>query len=500
MAIMVYVVGTFRPRTDDDARLPPETWLPGRFFPASWPVVALMYGFMGLGVLAKGPVGIVLPTAVIGMFVLLMRPSSSSYTLKRHAGPSDTRPAWTVLHWGLLVALVIGLIAIDHHIGPMKTFACLAFAVVAYGIAKPDSLCRRLIAPFHPRHFLNTCWHMRPITALAVALAVALPWYVWVGLRTDGEWLTGFFVTHNFARATETFEGHHGSFPFYPLSVLGGMFPWAMLLVPAVFIGIRRIRNRDPWMIGYLFAACWAGVYMGLFSLAATKLPSYITPAYPALAMVLGAFVDQWTRSPLAFGRWWPRLSFGVLAAMGVVMAVAIPIASKILLPGEAWLGVIGIIPLAGAIAALVFAERKQPAWAMGSLGVAAVLLSTAIFGLVAPRVSQHQHITALLEQIDSHSDRAKIAGHRAHEPSWVFYSGRTIPMLASDKPHEVAEFLRDPDAFVVTTDRALEKLQAELPPDVRPIARERCFLKKYDLVVLGRTPQGVRVARRQAH
>ena len=32
-----------------------------------------MYGIMGLAVLAKGPVGMILPTAVIGMFLLVMR-------------------------------------------------------------------------------------------------------------------------------------------------------------------------------------------------------------------------------------------------------------------------------------------------------------------------------------------------------------------------------------------------------------------------------------------
>ena len=32
-----------------------------------------MYAVMGLGVLAKGPVGFVLPTAVIGMFLLIVR-------------------------------------------------------------------------------------------------------------------------------------------------------------------------------------------------------------------------------------------------------------------------------------------------------------------------------------------------------------------------------------------------------------------------------------------
>ena len=45
----------------------------GTYFPRRWATVAAMYGLMGLAVLAKGPVGAVLPTAVIGMFLLIVR-------------------------------------------------------------------------------------------------------------------------------------------------------------------------------------------------------------------------------------------------------------------------------------------------------------------------------------------------------------------------------------------------------------------------------------------
>ena len=38
-----------------------------------------MYGMMGMAVLAKGPIGLVLPTAIIGMFLLIQRlPESQS--------------------------------------------------------------------------------------------------------------------------------------------------------------------------------------------------------------------------------------------------------------------------------------------------------------------------------------------------------------------------------------------------------------------------------------
>jgi len=106
---------------------------PGPGVSNRWVAVAI-YGLMGLAVLAKGPVGAVLPTAVIGMFLLIMRLSDVAQ------GPA--RPAWQ--RW-----LV------------------------------------RCLRPFAPQHFFGTCWQMRPLTAIAVILAVAAPWYIWVaGGRT----------------------------------------------------------------------------------------------------------------------------------------------------------------------------------------------------------------------------------------------------------------------------------------------------------------------------
>lgn len=496
MAIAVYIVGTFRPRSEaDDPHQPPATWAPGRYFPASWPLVALMYGWMGLGMLAKGPVGLILPTAVIGMFLLIMRLPPIEKDIVARQRPTH----WNFLHWSLLAACVAGVIALDVMIGPMKTFAAVAGLLVACALWRQRSVAGRLLRPFQPRHFLATCWQMRPLTALAVALAIALPWYVWVGLRTDGAWLEGFFLKHNLGRATQTFEGHHGTLLFYPLSTMGGAFPWSILLVPAVIGVVARIRRRDAWLVGYIFAACWIGVYMGLFSLAKTKLPSYITPAYPALAMIIGAFVFHWQRGGEFVRRPWPRWSFGALAVVGVGICIGLPVAAHIFAPGDEWLGLIGLIPLVAGVCGIVFCETRRPALAATALAVCAAVLMTTAFGVASVRVSRHQRINQLLAAIRQSSEHPKLAGHAAHEPTWVFYSGQTIPVIGHGDIEEVGDFLCDPDAFVLTTDRALDRLQPHLPADVEPIARERFFLKKYDLVVLGRTRDGVRTARQRS-
>src|SRR4051812_21487795 len=294
-ALMIFVCGTFRPRfetTPLDAV--PQLIVEASYFPQHWPTVVGMYAVMGLGVLAKGPVGLILPTAVIGMFVLVARLPSRNAT---------------------------------------------------------EGVPYRLIAPFEPLHFLKTCWSMRPLTALFAAAAVALPWYFAVGVATNGEFLRSFFFEHNLGRATASLENHGGTIFYYPIAILVGFFPWSIFAIPVAIDTALQLRRRDRFHAGYLLAACWVGVYVALFSVARTKLPSYVTPCYPALALLVGDYIDRWSRQAASVAQGWLIAAFSCLAIVGIAVAVAVPLAAKQMLPGEEWLGLIGLIPLAGGVA-----------------------------------------------------------------------------------------------------------------------------------------------------
>jgi 4-amino-4-deoxy-L-arabinose transferase-like glycosyltransferase len=415
---------------------------PPRFDPESWYVVALIYAVLGLGVLAKGPVGLVLPTAVIGMFLLIVRlPAATAMQAARHGRAIDRVMA--------------------------------------------------VARPFAPMHFLRTCWSMRPITALAAAMAVALPWYVWVGMRTDGEWISGFFLEHNFGRAMGTMEGHDGSVLFYPASLAVGFFPWSVLIIPVLIDAARRIGRSDSWRDGYVLAACWVGVYIGLFSFAQTKLPSYITPAYPAMALLTACFLHHWTRGRSLAARFWPRLGFASLCVAGVAIAIAVWVAAAEHLPGDQWLASIGLLPCFGGIAALMFTERGLLQHARNVFCGTAVLFAFSLFAIGTTRVDAHQHNHLLLRAIAARSARPQIAAYGNLEPTWVYYSGQPITLFPYDRLLEASSFLaRGPDRFLITTEDALKYLQPELPPPYRVLETVPYFLKKSNLVVIGTTSE----------
>ena len=125
-----------------------------------WISFVLAYACLGVAVLAKGPVGVVLPGAVFCVFLCVVHvPRASGDTIPVNGGDRPTR--WVKL---------------------------------AQWIA-------RLSRPFLPRNLLRSLWQMRPLTGAAVVAAIALPWYVLVGARTHGAWLVEFFGVHNLHRA-----------------------------------------------------------------------------------------------------------------------------------------------------------------------------------------------------------------------------------------------------------------------------------------------------------
>lgn len=434
-----------------------------------------IYSAMGLAVLAKGPVGVVLPIASIGLFRLL------SY---RHPTVDSPR-GWQ--EWFL-----------------------------------------DFVGRFTPPRMARTAWYLRPITALIVILVIAAPWYVSVGFRTEGEFLRGFFLEHNLNRAMSTMEGHRGNVLFYPITLLLGMFPWSVFAVPLLmdlrqqFVnsgglgqtpmrGARTARTANN--AGYLLAGCWLAVYLGVFSVAKTKLPSYITPCYPAVAILLGAFLQRWCAGELRVSRAWMQAACVVLALVGVAMIIAIPIVTREKLPGEEWLAFIGIVPLIAGLYAWWATRREHPRRAAWMIAAAATTFATLLFAVGAYRADQHQLNHRMLGAIRGHGTAPHIAAYGCLEPSWVFYGGFAIDEITEEgvgpthspfvvvhgkwlpkPPVTLADVTSKSDAFIITTKRQLNEVRKQLPNDFQVLETVPLFLKSDELVLLGRpSPVAVR-------
>ncbi len=328
---------------------------------------------------------------------------------------------------------------------------------------------------------------LRPLVILAAMLAVALPWYAAVTLRTDGAWLRGFILVHNVARFAAPMEGHSGSVLYYPAVLACGLYPWSMVLaVMAAHVGWIAATCHHPHRGACLLLACWALTWVGGFTVAGTKLPGYVWPAYPTLAVGTGLFLDACARRDVAFLRglrdpdrglrltlaagWW------MLALGGAMILVGLPLAARRWAPGSEWLGAIGMVPLASAAVGwrLAAAGRMPTAFAVvaAGAGLMTTLLATAgaeTFGLAAaPRTlfadGRAAHRIAM-------PPAGALAGFPAPPPSLVFYGGGRVAPL-DDVAAVAAHLSARPDACVVVDSRFLDAVADVIPPGHRVQAR----------------------------
>jgi 4-amino-4-deoxy-L-arabinose transferase-like glycosyltransferase len=121
--------------------------------------------------------------------------------------------------------------------------------------------------------------------ALVACSVVALPWYV-ICARRNPDFLRVFILQHNFERYLTPMFRHQQPFWFFGPIVLLALLPWTILLWPAACEGFRLWRERSWHNSPGFFFACWALFPVLFFSFSESKLPSYVLPAIPALALV----------------------------------------------------------------------------------------------------------------------------------------------------------------------------------------------------------------------
>jgi 4-amino-4-deoxy-L-arabinose transferase-like glycosyltransferase len=123
---------------------------------------------------------------------------------------------------------------------------------------------------------------LRPLPGLVLMLLVAAPWFVSITLKTQGAFFAESVGQDMLAKIAEGQESH-GAWPGTYLAVLAGTFwpvsPFLFLAIPFIW----RAR-REP---AVLFCLAWALPMWLVFELVPTKLPHYVLPLYPALALLV---------------------------------------------------------------------------------------------------------------------------------------------------------------------------------------------------------------------
>jgi 4-amino-4-deoxy-L-arabinose transferase-like glycosyltransferase len=155
--------------------------------------------------------------------------------------------------------------------------------------------------------------------AIAAFCVVALPWYVLCTLRNP-DFLRVFIFQHNFERYLTPVFQHVQPFWFFLPITIAALLPWPVLLIPAMQEGLRVIREKSWTTSPGFFVACWAFFPVLFFSFSQSKLPSYILPAVPPLALLCAVGAAR----SLQKGRAAALILAGGMAAVWLAASVAI--------------------------------------------------------------------------------------------------------------------------------------------------------------------------------
>jgi 4-amino-4-deoxy-L-arabinose transferase-like glycosyltransferase len=350
----------------------------------------------------------------------------------------------------------------------------------------------------------------RLLLGVASFTLVAVPWFAWVGAETRWEFLKEFLLKHNVSRFQATMEGHRGGIGYYAEWLAIGFAPWSVFLVPVIWFGFFRtgsaprppLANRSLWSkltpaltTPYRFLWCWVLVYTVFFSFSATKLPNYILPIYPPLAVLTARFLDRWRLGTLPLPLWPLNLSLAVLAAVGIVFSLGMLVVGGVIdvpflrtrrLPGlEEW-AIVGILPIFGAAAASWCARRHYRTGLVVCVSGTAILFvgTLAAWGSVA--VDAHKAAKPLAQAYQGrHTEPDICIGcYGYYQPSLVFYCHREVHRLT--KESQALDWLQSPlPVYLFVSAPAWKDLEAKVQAPHQVVGRHMDLYQGCEVVVV---------------
>jgi 4-amino-4-deoxy-L-arabinose transferase-like glycosyltransferase len=183
---------------------------------------------------------------------------------------------------GAIGLTALHLLRIAGRVAMVAAWACVGLATLAKG---PLGLLLPVLVvggyAVATRRWRTVRDALSPAGILAF-LALAGPWYLLVWRDQGQHFVDVFLLDHNVLRFTSAIHRHPGPVWYYLPLLVGGLFPWSALLLP----GLARVAPRRAR--ADLFILLWLVLPLLFFSAAGSKLPGYILPCLPPLALVVG--------------------------------------------------------------------------------------------------------------------------------------------------------------------------------------------------------------------
>jgi 4-amino-4-deoxy-L-arabinose transferase-like glycosyltransferase len=260
-------------------------------------------------------------------------------------------------------------------------------------------------------------WRLRPVWGLLWTLVLVLPWFVAIFLKAGDTFFADSLGGDMLNKVTSAQESHGAPPGLYFLLFWLTFWPGATLAglaVPAVW----RAR-REP---GVQFLLAWLLPAWIVFEIVITKLPHYVLPLYPAIAILIVGALERGVLSQqkwLVRGTsWWFTMPLLVSSA-AIIGAIALLRQPEFL----AWPFAAGAL-IFGLFAWWLYDDTRAERSLLNGIG-AAWFLAVCLYGVIVPSLAPlfpSVQIARALRNVECVGPVAASAGF--HEPSLVFMVG----------------------------------------------------------------------------
>jgi 4-amino-4-deoxy-L-arabinose transferase-like glycosyltransferase len=270
---------------------------------------------------------------------------------------------------------------------------------------------------------------LRPTAGLALTALLVAPWFVAVEAATSGRFISD-SLSHDLLPKLIGAQESHGAPPGYYLALaVAGFWPGSLLMVPASLWAWRRRHAAAE-----RFLLCWLVPAWILFELVPTKLPHYVLPLYPALALLAGSALAEGFGMSLAGVVRHVDTAVKTLWMMVTVALAAAFVALPLRFDGAVSPAAMVAIPVMIGLALLLLLREWRPSGAAGLIAALAAAFVVSAAAAVMPGLDElwlSRSAAAALARHPPHSGQVVLSVGYS-EPSLVFLLGTTTRLITA--------------------------------------------------------------------
>lgn len=335
---------------------------------------------------------------------------------------------------------------------------------------------------------LMQAWRFyRPISGLLLIAAIALPWFAAEIYVTKGAYYYEFLVRENFQRFTKVVD-HKYPWWYHLAVIAGGFMPWTVFIPQALVDAVKSLSLSRPRFAVYglcrelnqlqafsLFCLLTFTIIVGFFSVSVSKLIPYTLPAFPALAALIGIYLDKVIEQKRSKAVMFPLLVLTVAFAVGLAV---VPVAVNRLRDAPAELVSVVysalLVLLLISAAACASAFRKRIAAAVTFFGIGVYVCFVSIGGHALHVLSQDWEVPIVHFARFASLSQWPIFVFNMRKPSVPFYAQRKVE-LPADEADLIRALGKTNGAYIIGKTKDLSFLESM--PNCRLIARDGKFV-----------------------